>query len=167
MARILTQQTETEANRMIVLQRTIRVLNERLRAGNLTSSAKKKLQSTLVELRDRLQLLQERASLVPRTTRRTRTRRSRGTGQVSILRDTISKMLKSVRQKANLNQAELAVKLGIPAPNISRMESGSLIPSLVTIDSYFRACGFELNISAEAINVSHQSKPAPSTYPGS
>src|SRR6185369_5732109 len=110
MARILTQQTETEANRMIVLQRTIRVLNERLRAGNLTSSAKKKLQSTLVELRDRLQLLQERASLVPRTTRRTRTRRSRGTGQVSILRDTISKMLKSVRQKANLNQAELAVK---------------------------------------------------------
>ena len=71
---------------------------------------------------------------------------------VALLRDTIKQMLSGVRQESGLTQKAVADKLGVPATNISRLESGRLTPSIVTIDAFCRACGYELNMSVEKIN---------------
>jgi len=68
------------------------------------------------------------------------------------MRSNLSQMLKSVRASSGMNQVQLASKLGVAAPNIARLEAGKSIPSIVTLDAFCTACGFELNVTAEKKN---------------
>lgn len=77
---------------------------------------------------------------------------SNASRHVSLLRNNIKQMLIDVRGQSGLTQTAVADKLGVKAANISRLESGRLTPSIVTIDAFLKACGFELNFSAEKIN---------------
>jgi transcriptional regulator with XRE-family HTH domain len=62
----------------------------------------------------------------------------------------------AARQRAGLNQAEVARKMGTKAPAITRLESslnnGKHSPSLVTLRKYAKAvgCKLEINLIPEA-----------------
>jgi len=51
-----------------------------------------------------------------------------------------------MREESGLTQDEVAERMGTKAPNISRLESGRSNPSLKTLVSYARACGFKLDL---------------------
>ncbi|PST98658.1 helix-turn-helix domain-containing protein [Photobacterium gaetbulicola] len=52
----------------------------------------------------------------------------------------------SMREKSGLTQDEVALRMGTKAPNVSRLESGKSNPSLRTLVSYAKACGFKLDL---------------------
>ncbi|MGF1873313.1 helix-turn-helix domain-containing protein [Photobacterium indicum] len=52
----------------------------------------------------------------------------------------------TMREESGLTQDEVAERMGTKAPNISRLESGRSNPSLKTLVSYARACGFKLDL---------------------
>jgi len=59
----------------------------------------------------------------------------------------IQDMLIKARNETNLTQAELAAISGVRQSNISRIESGSVIPSLVTLMKLAKAMGKTLKVS--------------------
>ena len=50
------------------------------------------------------------------------------------------------RKRAGLTQAELARRLGLTQPQLSRWERGKVEPSLETLRGIVRACGLELTL---------------------
>lgn len=56
-------------------------------------------------------------------------------------------MIYSARRRARLTQAELARRLGIPQPQVSRWERGAVTPSFETLQRIVRACGLELTVA--------------------
>jgi len=52
----------------------------------------------------------------------------------------------TMREQSGLTQDQVAEKMGTKSPNISRLESGRSNPSLKTLISYAKACGFKLNL---------------------
>jgi transcriptional regulator with XRE-family HTH domain len=75
-------------------------------------------------------------------------------------------MLRYARGKAALSQRELAKRAGVPQPTVARIESGSVVPRVDTLDRLLRACGMSLEVMprigegvdetlpAEALNLS-------------
>ena len=55
-------------------------------------------------------------------------------------------MIYSARRRARLSQAELARRLGLPQPQVSRWERGAVAPSFETLQRIVRACGLEFTI---------------------
>ena len=54
--------------------------------------------------------------------------------------------LRRARRKAGLTQRELARRAGIHQPAIARIESGSVIPRVDTLDRLLRGCGYSLEV---------------------
>lgn len=65
------------------------------------------------------------------------------------LEDQIKRILIQARIDAGLNQKELAEKSGIRQSNISRIENGSAIPTLQTLNAIAKGVGKKLKISFE------------------
>lgn len=65
------------------------------------------------------------------------------------LEDQIKRMLIQTRIDAGLTQKELAERSGIRQSNISRIENGSAIPTLLTLDAIARGAGKKLKITIE------------------
>jgi len=61
----------------------------------------------------------------------------------------IAKKIKLARKNANLTQAELAEKIGISAKQLSRIELGSFVPSLIT----FLKIANALNLTLEDFEI--------------
>ena len=59
----------------------------------------------------------------------------------------IQAALMQARIDADMTQAELAKKSGIRQSNISRIESGAVLPRLDTLETLARAMGKQLKIS--------------------
>ncbi|KMJ46483.1 helix-turn-helix transcriptional regulator [Xenorhabdus khoisanae] len=53
--------------------------------------------------------------------------------------------LLSMRKEAGLTQQQVAERMGTKESNISRLEKGKSNPTLNTLLSYAKACGFQLN----------------------
>lgn len=62
------------------------------------------------------------------------------------LAETIPTLLKQGRQDAGLSQAELAEKVGVTQPTISRWESGKELPSLPIADFVFAELGIAIDV---------------------
>ncbi|MEZ9821168.1 helix-turn-helix domain-containing protein [Shewanella sp. 10N.286.45.A1] len=60
-------------------------------------------------------------------------------------------VLLSMRKSAGLTQRQIAKHMGTKETNISRLEKGRSNPTLKTLDSYAKACGFELKLGYQAI----------------
>jgi transcriptional regulator with XRE-family HTH domain len=60
----------------------------------------------------------------------------------------LGRLLRQVREAANLTQLELAKRLRVPYQNLSRLENGAREGMLSTINRYVRALGWELVIIA-------------------
>jgi ribosome-binding protein aMBF1 (putative translation factor) len=137
---------------------------DKLRDSSVTSSAKRKHPSIS---REALQLsLSQARQRMRRRAPRPR-RRTQGVANTTQLRDYIKDMLRSIRQQAGLTSTELANKMGVAPSNIARLESGRITPSIITIDAFFKACGFELLLTAEKVNVPNQANTSASSSPGS
>lgn len=59
----------------------------------------------------------------------------------------LTELLISSRMEQDLTQKELADRSGVPQSNISRIEKGQAIPSLMTLDKIARALGKEVRVS--------------------
>lgn len=59
----------------------------------------------------------------------------------------LSRALVEARIAANMTQAELARRSGVRQSNISRIESGTCIPTIATLQALANGMGKELNIS--------------------
>lgn len=62
------------------------------------------------------------------------------------IEDQIRRMLISARIENQLTQKELSIQTGIRQSNISRIENGSCIPTLTTLDTIARGIGKKLKI---------------------
>jgi len=62
------------------------------------------------------------------------------------LAETIPTLLKQGRRDAGLSQAELAEKVGVTQPTISRWESGKELPSLPVADFVFAELGIAIDV---------------------
>jgi transcriptional regulator with XRE-family HTH domain len=62
------------------------------------------------------------------------------------LADTIPPLLKQGRRDAGLSQAELAERVGVTQPTISRWESGKELPSLPVADFVLRELGISIDV---------------------
>jgi ribosome-binding protein aMBF1 (putative translation factor) len=122
---------------------------DRLRDSSVTSSARRKHPSIS------RQAVQIALSQARQTMRRRRSRprqRTQGVANTNQIRDSIKTMLRTIRSQSGYSQVELAKRMGVPPSNIARLESGKLTPSIITIDAFFKACGFELQLNAERRN---------------
>ena len=62
------------------------------------------------------------------------------------LEDQIKRMLLQVRVDGGMTQQELSEKTGIRQSNISRIENGDCVPTLITLDAIARGTGHRLKI---------------------
>lgn len=58
----------------------------------------------------------------------------------------ITEMIIAARQEQNLSQKELAVKSGIRQSNISRIENGQCMPSIITLQKIAAGLGKKVHI---------------------
>jgi len=63
------------------------------------------------------------------------------------IEDQVKRLLIQERMNEGLTQKELAEKSGIPQSNISRIENGSAVPTLKTLDALAKGIGKKLKIS--------------------
>jgi transcriptional regulator with XRE-family HTH domain len=63
----------------------------------------------------------------------------------------VGKLLRSTRQKLNLDQAELAARAATTQTYVSRVERGATIPALPTLERLFNAMGLRLCVSLEPV----------------
>ena len=63
----------------------------------------------------------------------------------SVLRSSIE-----ARKKADLSQAEVARRMGVPQPAIVRLEAGARSPTLATLTRYASAIGIDLQVGLPA-----------------
>ena len=66
--------------------------------------------------------------------------------------EAVARLLIQFRMKHNLTQEQLAQQMGTSAPAISRMESGTHVPSLTTLARMAEAAGERLVIGFESAN---------------
>ena len=59
----------------------------------------------------------------------------------------LTELLITSRMEQDLTQKELAYRSGVRQSNISRIEKGQAMPSLVTLDKIARALGKEVRVS--------------------
>jgi len=64
--------------------------------------------------------------------------------------EAVARLLIQVRMKHNLTQEQLAQLMGTSAPAISRLESGTHVPSLTTLSRLAEAAGERLVIGFES-----------------
>ena len=67
--------------------------------------------------------------------------------------EAVARLLIQFRMKHNLTQEQLAQLMGTSAPAISRLESGTHVPSLTTLSRLAEAAGERLVIGFERTNV--------------
>jgi transcriptional regulator with XRE-family HTH domain len=60
----------------------------------------------------------------------------------------LGRLLRQVREAANMTQQDLAKRLRIPYQNLSRLENGAREGMLSTVNRYVRALGWELVLIA-------------------
>ena len=60
--------------------------------------------------------------------------------------------VKRIRQSRNLSQAELASRVGVRQPIISRIEKGTHVPTWRNLDRVFDALNAEISFSVSASN---------------
>jgi uncharacterized protein len=56
-------------------------------------------------------------------------------------------LIRSARLRANLSQAELAKRLGLPRSSIARWETDTVEPGFSTLRRVLQACGFDLSLA--------------------
>src|SRR3990172_11455657 len=56
-------------------------------------------------------------------------------------------LVRQARREAGLGQRELARRVGVPQPTISRIERGLASPRFETLDRLLRECGLELELA--------------------
>ena len=66
--------------------------------------------------------------------------------------EAVARLLIQFRMKHNLTQEQLAQRMGTSAPAISRLESGTHVPSLTTLSRLAEAAGEHLVIGFERAN---------------
>jgi DNA-binding XRE family transcriptional regulator len=66
--------------------------------------------------------------------------------------EVVARLLIQFRMKHNLTQEQLAQLMGTSAPAISRLESGTHVPSLTTLSRLAEAAGERLVIGFESAN---------------
>lgn len=59
-------------------------------------------------------------------------------------------LLRYARRQAALSQRELATRAGVPQPTIARIERGTIIPRVDTLERLLHACGLELDVQPRA-----------------
>ncbi len=59
----------------------------------------------------------------------------------------LARALVQARLEANMTQAELATRSGVRQSNISRIESGTCVPTIATLQALASGLGKELTIS--------------------
>jgi transcriptional regulator with XRE-family HTH domain len=57
-----------------------------------------------------------------------------------------ARTLRDARRRAGLTQRALATRTGIPQPAIARIERGTVVPRVDTLDRLLAGCGEELGI---------------------
>lgn len=123
---------------------------DRLKAGSLTSSIRRRSSQSIIKIEETM-------------ARRRRTRQvtlaPRESQHIALLRTNIKDMLVRLRKAAGLTNKQLCEKLQVLPSTICRLESGKNTPSIPMIDAYFRACGYELMMTAEKLNGVNQSSP--------
>ena len=67
-----------------------------------------------------------------------------------------SEIVKMVRLRAGLTQAEVASRCGTTQSAIARIERGGSEPSITRVESIARACGFDVNFSITAIDTNEE-----------
>ena len=65
------------------------------------------------------------------------------------LRREISQLLQQEREAAGLTHADLAARCGVAATSLSRIERGTLAPSVDNLEKIFNALGLRVRITAE------------------
>ena len=58
-----------------------------------------------------------------------------------------TRALRDARARAGLSQRELAAIIGVPQPAIARIESGSVVPRVDTLDRLLAGCGLTLELA--------------------
>lgn len=51
------------------------------------------------------------------------------------------RLLRQARRRAGLTQRELADRLGVPQSQIAKIETGTVVPRVDTLDRFLRPCG--------------------------
>ncbi len=59
----------------------------------------------------------------------------------------ISSVVKEARRRADLTQAQLAERAGVPKSTVGRIESGARIPSTEMVERLVRAAGLSVSVS--------------------
>jgi transcriptional regulator with XRE-family HTH domain len=67
-----------------------------------------------------------------------------------------SEIVKMVRLRAGLTQAEVASRCGTTQSAIARIERGGSEPSVTRVESIARACGFDVNVSITPIDANEE-----------
>lgn len=60
----------------------------------------------------------------------------------------LQELLNSLRDKAGLNSSQVAQRMGITQPAVSRLERNASKASILTLEKYAKACGATLTITA-------------------
>ena len=55
------------------------------------------------------------------------------------------------KKRSGLNQTEIAARLGMPQPNVSRIEHSEVV-TFNTFAQYLTACGFDFSINLQSIS---------------
>lgn len=69
--------------------------------------------------------------------------------------DSAASLLTAARRQAGLSQRAAAAAAGVRQPMVSRIESGRVQPSLLTLARLVRACGFRLRVRLEPLADAH------------
>lgn len=61
-------------------------------------------------------------------------------------------MLQAIGEKAGITRIEVAKRMGVTAPMVTRLEKNAAKASIHTLERYATACGARLNIHAESLS---------------
>lgn len=60
--------------------------------------------------------------------------------------DELQELLKSLRKQAGLTVSQVAERMGVTQPAVSRLENNASRASVISLERYARACGSEIRI---------------------
>jgi transcriptional regulator with XRE-family HTH domain len=72
-----------------------------------------------------------------------------GMSESGALRQEISRLLRQEREAAGLTHADLAARSGVAASSLSRIERGTLAPSIDNLEKIFTGLGLRIRLSTE------------------
>jgi len=73
----------------------------------------------------------------------------------------VASLLIDARTRAKLSQAELATKMGTSQSTIARLESGSAMPSLSTLERFAKATGMRMRVVFEPASPGNRRRTKP------